>query len=165
MKKIYSSLVALALLVPAMTVAGEEKVCSEDVATCARQMAEHFRKRGWVGINMKHDEERDLVVIDRVIPNSPGEAAGLRAGDVLRGLNGIDYDTKNEEALKKAHESFRPGASATFTVERQGQRLDIEVQLGEIPEEVLAQWIGHHVLEYHTAKEKETDKEKAGDGP
>ena len=28
------------------------------------------------------------VLVDRVIPGSPAEAAGVRAGDVLRGVNG-----------------------------------------------------------------------------
>ena len=36
-----------------------------------------------------------------------------------------------------------------FTVMRDGQKKDLEVTLGELPRDVMAQWIGNHMLESH----------------
>lgn len=145
------------LMVPAWASAG---TCPETAEQCARQMSEHFKQRGWVGINMDIDEETGTVTVTNVVQDSPAERSGFQEGDVLKALNGVAYTTENEAALKTEHESFRPGGTAVFTVNRGGEKLDIEVHLEAIPDAILAQWIGQHILEYHTV---ETDVETEGD--
>ncbi len=152
MKKLASTTLTLALMMPMAPLwAGDQakKVCPEDAATCARMMKEQFKKRGWVGINMEYDKEREVTAISHVVANSPAEKAGFQVGDVLQGLNGVEYTEENEESLKAEHATFQPGDTATFKVERDGKTIDIEVRLEQIPQAILAQWIGQHVLDYH----------------
>jgi predicted metalloprotease with PDZ domain len=165
MKKTYPILMLSAVLLGVATLSAAEKACPENAETCSRMMAEKFRQRGWVGINMEENEDSGEVAITQVVPDSPAERAGFHKGDVLRALNGVDYTKDNEKALQAAFESFRPGGTATFRVERDGERLDIAVELEKIPEAILAQWIGHHVLEYHTAEAEPAAEKPAKDSP
>jgi len=163
--KIYKfNVLMLTLAVQMMPAWAQAGTCPEEAETCAHQMAEHFKKRGWVGINMNSDEETGRVTVTNVVQNSPAERAGLQEGDVLKALNGVAYTTENEAALKTEHESFRPGGTAVFTVDREGQVVDIEVHLEGIPDAILAQWIGQHVLEYHPAQADVETEEEAGGG-
>ena len=155
MKKLLTTTLTLALMMPvAPLLAGEEayKTCPEDAATCARKIKENFEKRGWVGINMESDKESGVTVISNVVANSPAERAGFQVGDVLQGLNGIAYTEENKESLKAEYGSFQPGNTATFKVEREGKSIDIKVELEQIPQAILAQWVGQHVLEYHQSE-------------
>ena len=157
MKKLLTTTLILALAVPVAPLwAGEEKYeknCPENAADCAKMMKEQFKERGWVGINMDYDKERQVTVITNVVANSPAERAGFKVGDVLAGLNGVAYTEENEKLLKTEYASFKPGTSATFEIERDGKTKDIVVELEQIPQAILAQWIGQHVLEYHEGEE------------
>ena len=66
--------------------------------------------------------------ISSVIDDSPGAKAGLKAGDILMKLNGVDLtDLKvytNE--LKK----YKPGESVVFMILRDGKEMEVPVVLG-----------------------------------
>lgn len=158
MKKLLNTTLTLALILPVASAWAGEKdeknekkkaQCEESAGVCAEMMREKFSQRGWVGINMDYNKETHATVINNVVANSPAERAGFKKGDILRGLNGIDYTEENEELLKEQYGSFKPGNTATFTVERQSIAVDLEVELESIPESILAQWIGQHVMDYH----------------
>lgn len=167
MKKFLATTLTLALIMPVMPLwAGEEghKTCPEDAADCARKMKEQFKERGWVGINMDYDKEHGVTVISNVVAKSPAERAGFEVGDELVGLNGVAYTEENEELLKAEYATFKPGSVATFKVDRDGKTIDIEVQLEQIPQAILAQWIGQHILEYHQGEaEVAVVDDEAGD--
>lgn len=146
---------ATALLVTSPLLAGdkdkhkEKKQCKNKVEDCVQTMKEKYSQRGWIGINMETDEEAGGVVLTWIAPDSPAQEAGLEKGDLLTSLNGIPYTEANEEQLKREYASFRPGKTATYGIERAGEAMEISVQLAEMPEEILAKWIGEHVLHYH----------------
>ena len=146
-------MIATAVFVSSPLLAGDEenekKHCSYKVEDCVQTMKEEFSQRGWVGINMEPDEDAGGVVLTWVSPNSPAEEAGLKKGDLLTSLNGVPYDEANEEKLKQEYKAFRPGRTVTFGIERDGKGQDITVTLEPMPEEILAKWIGEHVLHYH----------------
>lgn len=153
MKKLLATTLILALAAPVAPLwAGDEsekKQCEQSAAACAEMMKEKLGQRGWVGINMDYDKEVGATVITNVVANSPAERAGFQKGDILEGLNGVDYTEENETLLKEQYGSFRPGKTATFTVGRDGKSHDLDVELESIPESILAQWIGQHILDYH----------------
>jgi len=127
----------------------EKKYCTSKVEDCVTMMKQEFAQRGWIGINMEPNEEAGGVVLTWISPDSPAEAAGLKEGDLLRSLNGVPYDEANEEKLKQEYKSFRPGKTATFGIERNGEAMEIAVELEPMPDEILAKWIGEHVLHAH----------------
>lgn len=173
MKKLLTTTLTLALIMPVVPLwAGEKdkkkgEQCPESAAVCAEAMKKQFSKRGWVGINMDYDKDSHATVISNVVANSPAERAGFKKGDMLRGLNGVEYTEENESLLKEQYGLFRPGSIATFSVERGGKMLDLEVELESIPEAILAQWIGQHVMDYHKGEAElaQSADEKSDESP
>ncbi|MFQ5888704.1 MAG: M20/M25/M40 family metallo-hydrolase [Gemmatimonadota bacterium] len=71
---------------------------------------------------------RPGVLLSAVRPESPAEVAGLRRGDVIVGLGGREiHDIQDFMA---ALESARPGERDTVVVERDGERVELEVVYG-----------------------------------
>ena len=146
------TLLALALVSPVF--AGEKgHKCSEDTQTCLNMMAQKLVKRGWVGIEMDQDEETGAMTVTRVVPDSPAHASGLRAGDLLLALNGIEFAEENKEKMYQARQDWSPGTAISYTVSRKGKSKEVTLTLGQVPEEVVAQWIGHHLMTDHAVIE------------
>lgn len=128
----------------------EEYKCTMETQACLNAMAAKLKNRGWVGIEWDPSESH---AITRVVPGSPAERDGLRVGDVIVAQDGIRFSDDNWQKLKSTHAEFRPGKAVTYTVERGGERLDVTVTLGELPREVLAMWVGNHMLEHAQTEE------------
>jgi serine protease Do len=69
------------------------------------------------------------VVINRVIPDSPADKAGLKAGDILLSLNGTDLNTSEQLAdLVGEHNS---GDYVKLDIMHKGKEETLSVELGE----------------------------------
>jgi predicted metalloprotease with PDZ domain len=156
MKINWLALTTVTLALTGTVAMAAKEPCTENVDDCVRHMREYFESRGWVGINMEPDEETGLVTLTKIIPGSPAEQAGLQQGDALLSLNGIPYDKENKKNLKEEYKTFKPGDSITYLVKRQGEKIEVTIQLGTIPDTIKAQWIGQHVLESHLQEPEET---------
>jgi S1-C subfamily serine protease len=68
-----------------------------------------------------------------VIPGGPAEAAGLRTGDIIVGLNG---ESLNEESdLATLILPFEAGDTITLRILRDNATTEVEITLGELPEQ------------------------------
>jgi C-terminal processing protease CtpA/Prc len=147
----WAKVVAIVLVatVPALFAGGyEHHKCTESTQDCLDHMAAKMKTSGWVGIELEHNETDGTLTITKVVPGSPAEAAGLQPGDELYALNGIVINDKNEDALKKAKKEWQPGQTVNYTIKRNGQERPISVTLGQMPADVLARFIGEHMLEH-----------------
>jgi serine protease Do len=72
------------------------------------------------------------VLIDRVHPDGPAAAAGLRIGDVVTRVNSLDVD--DDQALRFRFATFAVGGTARLSVLRDGQEIELPVQLVAAPE-------------------------------
>jgi len=158
--------IAVLALVGGIVIAGDESCsasaektgqiahkCKASAQDCLNGMAAQFRDRGWVGIELDMNEETGVMSVTKVEPRSPAYDAGFTEGDVLVALNGVRLDEANKEKVYAAKEKMTAGTTVTYTVARDGQKKDLDVTLGQIPEAVLAKWIGRHMIEGHTADE------------
>jgi hypothetical protein len=68
------------------------------------------------------------VGIFSVLPGSPAEESGLRAGDVLLRLNDTPIDTLKD--LLEALGAGQPGDKARLTIQRGGKTVEVEAKLG-----------------------------------
>ncbi len=151
MRKAVSALVALAVVavaVPALAGEKEYAKCDQDIQTCLNKYAAKLGKRGWTGIEMDQTESGKLRVT-RVVPESPAEKAGFQVGDVLTAVNGVAHTEENKAALKEVWDAMQPGKTVTYALDRGGEAVNVEVELGTVPESVMAQWIGQHMLMAH----------------
>jgi S1-C subfamily serine protease len=110
----------------------------------------------WVGITtqtitpslaaeLRLESERGAA-IQEVIGGSPAERAGLQPGDEEREVDGVPLRAGGDvilaidgEAVESAEDVVRivtnslPGETATFTILREGEQVDVEVRYGERP--------------------------------
>lgn len=71
------------------------------------------------------------VLIGGVMPGSPGEKSGLRAGDVITRINGQPIETADQ--VQSQVEKASVGASLKFDIERNGQAQTISIKTGSVP--------------------------------
>ncbi len=164
MKKHLLTAATLMILAPAIWADGEAKKCGAEVSECIESTTQELEKRGWVGINYDMKEGGGAVVLSAVVPGGPAETAGLRAGDELTAVDGITYTEDNEHRLRDLHKNFRPGQKVTFDLMRDGQEMTLEVELTHLPRQIMAQWIGFHMMESHSSHvEGEHESEKSAE--
>jgi serine protease Do len=68
-------------------------------------------------------------IVSQVSPDSPASRAGLKGGDVLRGLNGKKI--LNSSALQVAVSEMAPGNSIELSILRDGKPQTLKVSIGE----------------------------------
>ncbi len=76
------------------------------------------------------DEEQGAWIVE-VVPGSPADEAGLRDGDIIQAVDGVEVDEDHSlVGLIGIHE---PGDSIELTVIRNGRSVTVEVELGSRP--------------------------------
>jgi len=148
--------VVLALVAAVNVLAGDGTKCTYSTQECLDDMAANMKDRGWVGI----EYDADTMTVTRVIPGSPADTAGFKTGDVMVAVGGISFGEKNADQIKKL--AWNPGSELTFTVKRGGSNTDLDVTLGQLPDDVLAQWVGNHMIKNHVQVKVASLQEFAG---
>jgi Do/DeqQ family serine protease len=80
------------------------------------------------GLNVTEDTG---VLIGRVMPNSPAARAGLRAGDVIKQVNGQPIE--KAEDLQRLVEGVSVGDRLALALSRNGEPINLSVQAGSFP--------------------------------
>jgi serine protease Do len=99
--------------------------------------------RGFLGLTPQ-DIDQDLakalklsstsgVLISEVVPGSPADRGGIKAGDVIIAFNGTKVEDSNQ--FRRLVAQAGPGSTAAVTVLRDGQTTDLKVTLTERPSE------------------------------
>ena len=143
---VLSVVMIMVMAVPAT--AGDANKCTASTQDCLNHMAKNLNDRGWVGIEMDDKGGVGMMVITKVIDDSPAQKAGFKVGDTLVAVNGVEFSEDNEKELKDIQYAMTPGADFTYTVSRKGSRVDLDVELGQLPDDVKAQWVGSHMMDH-----------------
>ena len=98
--------------------------------TLSPELRDQINRDREVGFRVQDDQG---VVIFRVLPNSPAARAGLRAGDVIKRINGQAV-TKDSQ-VQQAVEAASVGGNMQVEVNRGGRTTTIAVQPGVFPTE------------------------------
>ena len=127
---------------------GDGHKCTKTTDECLTAMVSEMKTRGWIGVELDKNDGGDLIV-SRVVAGGPAEAAGIQVGDLFLAMNGIKFgDEKNMEALYTAKKTQKVGSEVTYTIARKGNTKQVALKLAPVPEETLAQWVGHHMMEH-----------------
>lgn len=154
-RSLWIAVAAVVIAVPAM--AGEK--CTSSTQECLDYMSHQMKDSGWVGIEL--DTKDEMMVITKVVPSSPAETAGMQPGDALIAMYGIEFSEANQEKLKTARKEWKPGQAVEYTVKRDGVDRKINLTLANMPADVLAQWIGRHMMEHATVETADATKENS----
>lgn len=136
---------ALLIVGAGAALAGGEKCGEKHTQASYDEMAKKYAAHGYLGIETEKSASGGYAV-SKIAPGSPAEKAGFQKGDVLVALNGARFGDDNKEAVKKAKSALGPGKAATYTVTRGSGEKQLTATLSEVPREVLAQWVGEHVV-------------------
>lgn len=82
------------------------------------------------GLNVTEDEG---ILVVKVVPNSPAEKGGLRAGDVIQSIG--NQSAKDAETMQKVVSATKVGKELPITLRRQGRTLNMNVKVGTLPEQ------------------------------
>ena len=150
----WAKVVAVVLLstVPLLFAGHDGKKCSYGTQECLDHMTAKLKSGGWVGVELEKDDSTGALTVLKVVPGSPAEASGIQAGDQLFALNGVEINDRNSEALSKAKKEWKPGQAVNYTIRRDGSQRQVTVTLAPMPAEVLARFIGEHMLEHATVE-------------
>jgi serine protease Do len=77
-------------------------------------------------------EQAGGALVGDVSPNTPASRAGLKKGDIILKLNGQPVDSRNQLTLQVSQTP--PGTPVKLTIWRDGKMQDVNVTLGELPE-------------------------------
>lgn len=116
-----------------------------DVATdVVEQLKEKGRvSRGWLGV-LVQDVTRDLAepfglphpvgaLVSQVLPESPAEKAGLRAGDIILAFDGVEVPTSS--SLPPLVGVTKVDVTVQVELLRDGERRKVAVTLAELPDD------------------------------
>ena len=97
--------------------------------------------RGWIGVEPNEMsaelaetfgvKARQGVIITGVLQNAPAAQAGIRPGDVITSVAGKEVASVSE--LLSGVASLKPGIATRFSLQRQEQKLELEVTPGVRP--------------------------------
>jgi len=101
--------------------------------------------RGFLGIQLNREEvDRDMaesfglekaggVLVADVVPDSPAERSGLKAGDIILEIDG--KVVQNNSTFRNKVALIGPGTQAELTVFRDGEKMEVKVVIGTFPDE------------------------------
>ncbi len=145
---------ALALSLSAFAGSGHGKAskaewkCEADITTCLTKKMAAYKEKGWWGVELDADEAGNYT-IKKVIDDSPAHRAGFAAGDQIVTVNGIAFNKSNKAALKAAKTDMGVGSKVKYVIARNGNKKKVTLTLGEVPKDLMASWIGYHMMEHH----------------
>jgi C-terminal processing protease CtpA/Prc len=156
MKKAFLMMAVAGLVFALPAIAGEghdhaEKTskCNADAQACLNYFADNYKGRGWAGVSLEKTD--DGLSVAEVHPGTPAAQAGIKVGDVLLAINGMEADDEGSWAGLK--DKMVPGNELTYTVNRNGKNKDVSFTLAEMPMDVVARMVGMHMLNDHAAVE------------
>ena len=100
--------------------------------------------RGLLGVFLQENVSDELAssfllpnkkgsLVAGVVPGTPAEAAGLKAGDFIVSVSGKAFETTN--ALRNHIASITPGTAVEVEVYREGHKKLLDVTIGELPKD------------------------------
>ncbi|MEO1334675.1 MAG: PDZ domain-containing protein [Myxococcota bacterium] len=140
--------VFLFLPMAAAVAGGGHHQCDQPVQSCLNHMVTKLKSTGFIGVELDDKSDHGLVVV-KVVPDSPAEKNGIRPGDELYALNGIRFGKKTYKEMGKVKV---PGNTVQVTIRRGGQAKHIQMTLATMPADLMAKYIGEHMLTHAQSK-------------
>jgi serine protease Do len=111
------------------------------------QLKTHGRvARGWLGVEIQSVtpeiasslglKEGKGAIVASVVPGSPAAKAGVEQGDIVTALNGKAVEDNRDLTRRVA--TIAAGATANFSINRQGKPVELKVLIGARPDDKVA---------------------------
>lgn len=84
-----------------------------------------------IGVTVSLTEDQSAVQIVQITPGGPAEAAGLQAGDILRGTDGQKFESTDLEEIRSKIQGPE-GSTVKIMIDRAGKSMEIPVERRQI---------------------------------
>ena len=84
-----------------------------------------------IGIYMIADESSGKIIVYHPIPDSPADKAGIKAGDIIASVNGVEYGYDDFNTIAD-HIKGEVGTKVKLVIERDGKNIDFEIERAKI---------------------------------
>lgn len=139
------SLLLLALSFAPSAVSAAESKCPLPLTECLMKY-QRMRERPWLGVSVEIDSvTQERVVVD-IAPGGAAERAGIRIGDVL-----VQIEGKPPADWFAGKAGWKDGDELPVAVRRAESARTLRLRAQGISEELLAKYVGVHMLEGHLA--------------
>lgn len=108
--------------------------CTESVEACVPYWREILEKRGSIQahLHISHPDEQNgaagaSVTVSRVTPGGPGDRSGLRSGDRVLAINGVEMGSDPSAVLDGVLAEFRVGEEVVYRIRREGKEQELKV--------------------------------------
>ncbi len=101
--------------------------------------------RNYVGIGTQFIMYNSYPMCTKVFNNSPAEAAGLQAGDIITAVDGVDIYGYSSDEVKEAIQG-EEGTDVVITVSRGGESIDLTITRGQVSATTYAKMINDNTL-------------------
>jgi S1-C subfamily serine protease len=91
------------------------------------------KETGYIGVQIKKDNDIQGILVQSVFENSPAEKAGLMSNDVITKLDGKQVEGLGD--FVAAIRESEPGKKIKLTIERGGKEMEITVTVGKAPKD------------------------------
>jgi putative serine protease PepD len=88
--------------------------------------------RAYLGVSNSDSQDNTGAVVQDVVSGGPAQKAGLEQGDKITAIN--DKPVLSSDDVSAAVNNLKPGQQAKVTVERSGDRRNLNVELGTRPD-------------------------------
>ncbi len=130
----------------------QASACTGTFEDCARMMRAEYATRGWLGVELQWSDGRAEPTVTAVVPGSPADRAGFRAGDVMTSMSGISFAPAHSAVLNDfMANAYTIGKTVRYTVMRKGEIIRLNPTLVEIPSEQLDRMVAGHKTAQHAA--------------
>jgi S1-C subfamily serine protease len=86
--------------------------------------------RAYLGVGLT-DTQASGAQVSNLDPNGPAATAGVQHGDIITSIDGHPITSSNDVRIVLAMQ--KPGDQVNLTINRNGQTLQLQVTLGELP--------------------------------
>lgn len=120
-----------------------------------------------IGIYMIADEDSGRVIVYYPIPESPAEKVGIKSGDAIISVDGVEYTSEDFDKIADFIKG-EAGTKVKLVVERDGKKLDFEItrqkiETNPISSKILNNNIGYIKLPSFDSDSSKKLKEKIDD--
>src|SRR5438093_475422 len=92
-------------------------------------------EQGYIGVQIKKNDNGDGLVVVMAIASSPADMAGIRGTDVIVKLNGKKVEELTD--FVQAIRDTKPGETVVLAVLRNEKEVEIKVKVGKLPKDDL----------------------------
>lgn len=142
-------LIGLILLTGIAVRASDEKRCSAKASSCERSIRDMMLGRKYLGV--RFSDSRSGLVVKAIIDGSPAAKSGLRVGDRILTVNGVDCSKADMRRFKTVLKNAKEDSEITMAVFRLGSLKWVTIELQQMSKEQIDRVVASHMRDAHEA--------------